>query len=89
MHGYESDGLGEGLVGEYYNNADFNGEPIVRNDLGIDFYVNNDSPVEGINFENFAIVWKGWLRVPKNQSYKFYVACDGGCWFEINTQIVV
>ncbi len=66
MYGYESEGLGEGIIGEYYDNAEFSGDAKTKMDLGIDFYVNNDAPMEGINFENFSIVWKGWLRVPKD-----------------------
>jgi len=85
MPGYEAEGLGTGLTASYYNNEEFNGIAVTKIEKGIDFYVNYEEPTPGINGENFSIEWKGWLRVPKDSNYVFYVKCDGACWFEINT----
>lgn len=37
MLGYEKDQPGDGLKGEYYNNEDFLGNPLIKEDMGVDF----------------------------------------------------
>jgi len=87
--GYENEGLGEGIVGKYYNDENFGGEPKLETDINIDFFNNNDNPTDGINVENFSVHWNGFLRAPRKENYVFYIRCDDGCWFSINGEIIV
>jgi len=66
MLGYETESLGGGIVGYYYDNENFGGSPKMHVDHGIDFFVNNEPPIKDINPENFSIRWQGFLRVPKS-----------------------
>jgi len=76
--GYESEGQGDGLVGFYYDNENFEGPFVKRLDRQIDINLVNESPVDGINFENFSIKWVGYLRVPKTGKYTFISKSDDG-----------
>ncbi|MFC1565156.1 glycoside hydrolase family 3 C-terminal domain-containing protein [candidate division KSB1 bacterium] len=63
---YTSDDLSEtGLTGEYFDNREFKGEPVVTAvDSKIDFYWWDKGPQENIDSDNFSVRWTGVL-VPK------------------------
>jgi len=46
MLGYEEEPYGDGILGYYYDNEDFLGEPIMREDNEIEFDWNGDQPHE-------------------------------------------
>jgi len=78
MPGYESEKTGDGLLGYYYDNEQFQGSYLKRTDENINLNLNNEAPMEGINFENFSIKWAGFLRIPKSGSYVFVAKSDDG-----------
>jgi hypothetical protein len=57
MSGYESEAPGDGITGYYYDNEAFEGEHISRVDSEINLDLDNESPMEDINFENFSVKW--------------------------------
>lgn len=64
-----------GLLGEYFNNTDFDGEPaLVRIDPGVNFDWGADSPDPNfVNADNFTVRWSGDLQVPFSEAYSFHM----------------
>ena len=63
---------GKGLKAEYYQNADFSGEPVeTKVDTLIDFYWYGRSPITDIEADTFAIRWSGTITPPKSGTYQF------------------
>ena len=87
--GYENESFGEGLSAEYYDNEDFLGVPHKKIDSDVNFIWNNEAPIPKINYENFSIKWKAWLKVPVSGLYKFYTESDDGNQLLLNNQTVI
>ena len=66
-HGHE-----EGLRGEYFDNTELHGKPVLtRIDRQIDFDWNSASPARGIPANGFAVRWSGTITPPKIGDYSF------------------
>ncbi len=73
-----------GLKGEYFNNARWQGQPVLtRVDKQIDFDWNAASPAQGIPASGFSVRWSGSIAVPGAGDYIFQISpehcspCDG------------
>jgi beta-glucosidase len=67
-----TDGRGEGLDVEYFNNLDFSGKPsFVTVESGLSHYWHNLSPAPGINIEPFAARFTGSIHVKTDGIYEF------------------
>ena len=73
-----------GLKGEYFNNAGWQGQPVLtRVDKQVDFDWNAASPAEGIPAAAFSVRWSGSIAVPGAGDYIFQIGpehcspCDG------------
>ena len=73
-----------GLKGEYFNNARWQGQPVLtRVDKQVDFDWNAASPAEGIPASGFSVRWSGSIAVPGAGDYVFQISpehcspCDG------------
>jgi beta-glucosidase len=65
----------KGLTGEYFANAELEGEPVfTRIDENVDFYWESHAPAPQLNDDNFSIRWTGYIVPPKTGTYKI------GCW---------
>ena len=80
-----------GLVGSYYNNNDFTGNPVLtRVDPLIDFNWQSGSPSSNVvNNDTFAARWQGYFVAPKTGSYQFGMDADDGCRVWVNDQLVL
>ena len=79
-----------GLKGEYFNNIDFKGSPVLtRVDRTIDFDWAEDSPAKGIGNDNFSVRWSGKLIPPKTGKYDLRLLSDDGSRLYINNRLVV
>lgn len=59
-----------GLVGEWFGNSNFAGEPVlVKNEPEIDFIWWTNPPVEGLAYDNFSVRWTGFLVPPVSGEY--------------------
>ncbi len=59
-----------GLKGEYFDNADWEGEPLhTRVDSVVDFYWWDKAPFEDMDGDNFSIRWTGYLVAPETGEY--------------------
>jgi beta-glucosidase len=92
-----SNGSGNGLWGEYYENADFSGKPILaRTDAKLDFwwfhFANRD-----VSPDEFSVRWSGKLTAPESGLYTIKlintgigrVYLDGKLILENSSQIFV
>jgi beta-glucosidase len=60
----------QGLTGEYFDNADWNGKPIfTRNDDNIDFHWDINTPDPRMKMGNYSIRWTGYIVAPKTGTY--------------------
>lgn len=65
-----SNGSKAGLKAEYFNNAEFKGEPVlVRTDPNVDFNWGPQSPGSGVNEDNFSVRWTGKLTATESGKY--------------------
>ncbi len=62
----------DGLTGEYFASAGFDGKPVLtRVDKQIDFDWNSASPIAGVPQNTFAVRWSGSITPPAAGSYSF------------------
>lgn len=69
------------IAGEYFDNANFTGTKVTRNDANIDFDWGSGSPVAGISQDSFSIRWQARLAARGAGTYTFYITGDDG--FEV------
>lgn len=82
---------GDGLCGEYFNNADFEGAPAVtRIDSTVDFRWGNRSPHENISAAFYSVRWTGRLRAERTGRHRLYThAYDSVCRIELDGKTLV
>ncbi len=85
------DGTNHGLLGEYFGNPDFKGEPLfTRVDPKIDFeYTNNTSPDLRLQPTDYSIRWTGKLAPPRTQKYFLAITSDDGSRLYLDGKMVV
>jgi beta-glucosidase len=73
-----------GLQGEYFNNAEWQGQPVLtRVDKQVDFDWAAASPAQGVSAAAFSVRWRGSITVPGAGDYVFEISpehcspCDG------------
>jgi len=75
------DGKGQGLLAEYFDNADFKGEPKLRRvEPRVYYDANMEEPavVAAVNGNKYAIRWTGTLVPPASGSY--VISAHTGIW---------
>lgn len=79
-----------GLVGQYWNNNNFTGDPAVtRVDQNIDVTWDTGAPAAGVNADNFTVRWKGHFIAPQTGAYQFGTNSDDGCKIWVNNQLIL
>jgi len=69
----------EGLKAEYFDNREFEGEPVfTRIDKEIDFNWWDRAPREGLDDDNFGVRWTGELIPPVTGKYTLTASAFGG-----------
>ncbi len=69
----------DGLLGEYFNNLDLEGEPtITRVDEVMNLLWMTAAPAEGIRKREFSIRWTGRLRPERDGAHVFYFSGGDG-----------
>lgn len=67
-----------GLKGEFYNGQNFNRFVGSQIDSNIDFYWNQQAPIEGMNPNLCSVRWTGRLKSPRTGTYTFSARVDDG-----------
>jgi autotransporter-associated beta strand protein len=80
---------GTGIVGAYFNNADFTSPVLTRTDPQINFDWGTGSPDGSIGADTFSARWDGLLRVPETGTYTFSTLNSDGARLYINGQMVI
>ncbi|MFA5325944.1 MAG: alpha-L-fucosidase [Bacteroidales bacterium] len=79
-----------GLKGEYFNNLDFEGEPVLtRTDKNINFQWTLFSPDQSINYDFFSVRWNGYITSPSSGNYKIGIDGNDGYRLFINDKLTI
>lgn len=82
-------GDGTGLTGNYFNNLDLSGPPVVSRVEVVDFPWGPVSPAPGIGVDNWSVRWSGMIEFPTTGTYRVEVQADDGVRLTINGQSIV
>lgn len=79
-----------GLRGEYFNNKELQGQPVlVRTDGQVDFDWGRGRPAPQVNEDNFSARWTGQLVPPESGTYQLGATADGGVRVYLDGQLLV
>lgn len=82
-------GNGNGLLGEYYNDKDFNTLQLQRTDTTVNFDWGNGAPDPAVNPDNFAVRWTGKVQPLYSETYTFSTTTDDGVRLWVNGQPII
>jgi len=78
-----------GLLGNYYDNAEFEGKPVkTQVDSQIDFNWGRSGP-ESLANDQYSIVWTGQLTVPESGKYYLGTNSDDGSRIYLDGKLIV
>ena len=80
---------GDGILGEYYEGADFGRLVTRRYDATLAFDWGHAPPAPGLGAEYFSVRWTGWLVPPVSGRYVFHVAVDDGMRIWLNDKLIL
>ncbi len=80
-----------GLLGEYFNNKELEGEPALRRiDDQVDFSWDTDSPAPGVvNKDLFSARWTGTFTSPGSGMFELGIMSDNGCRLYLDDKLVI
>jgi hypothetical protein len=84
-----STGTGTGLTGAYYNNVDFTGFSVVRNDATLNFNWGAGSPHGQIGADTFSVRWTGQIQPRFSEAYTFFTTSDDGVRLWVNNRLII
>jgi len=87
----QPDGEKDGLVGAYFANMNFEGNPaFTRVDKEVDFsWMEGTSPREGFPSDNFSVRWTGKIKPKQDGDYVFYLCSDDGSRLYVDGKLLV
>ncbi len=75
--------------GEYFNNRDLSGTPVlVRSDAALDFNWGWDGPAPGVNRDNFSVRWSGDFPFESGR-YRFTTTSDDGVRLYVDDRLLI
>lgn len=80
---------GNGLKGEYFDNADFTNLKLTRTDAQVNFDWGTGSPDASIGADTFSVRWSGRLLVPESGAYLFSTLNSDGARLYINSVLII
>jgi hypothetical protein len=83
--------LGGGIKGEYFNNMELTGVPVLtRIDPGIDFMLGAGSPEPNVvNVDAFSVRWRGEIEAAFSEVYTLYTRTDDGSRLWVDDRLIV
>lgn len=82
-------GSGNGLAAVYYDNNDFSGTTVEQVDATVNFNWGLNSPVFGIQPDDFSVRWTGYVEPEFSETYTFFVNADDGVRLWVNDQLLI
>ena len=80
---------GTGVLGEYYDGANFEHLVTRRRDATLAFDWHHAPPVPGVPAEYFSVRWTGWLVPPASGRYLLHATVDDGVRIWLNDKLVM
>ncbi len=85
-----ADACSKGFLGEYFDNSDLRGAPVLlRCDPLIFFDWGRGAPAPSVPAENFSVRWTGRLTLPRDGSYTFAVRVDDGVRLYVDGALLI
>ncbi|MBA3581086.1 MAG: Ig-like domain-containing protein [Gammaproteobacteria bacterium] len=78
-----------GLVGQYYDNADFTNLVLTRTDNTVNFNWVNAAPDPLLGADTFSVRWTGFVEAPTTGTYLFHTYSDDGVRLYVNGSLVI
>jgi glucose/arabinose dehydrogenase len=82
-------GTGDGLRGEYFDNANFTNLRVVRVDPTVNYNWAGGSPEPAIGPDTFSVRWSGQVQAQYDEAYTFYTTTDDGVRLTVNGQVLI
>jgi Domain of unknown function (DUF4347)/Legume lectin domain/PA14 domain/Calx-beta domain/Glucose / Sorbosone dehydrogenase len=82
-------GTGDGLRGEYFDNADFTNLRVVRVDPTVNYNFGAGSPEPTIAPDSFSVRWSGQVQAVYDEEYTFFTTSDEGVRLTVNGQVLI
>ncbi len=79
-----------GLTGEYFNNIDLRGDPVLKRiDSQVNFRWTLYPPDPAVNFDFFSVRWTGTLRSPATGRYKIGLEGNEGYRLYLDDKLII
>jgi uncharacterized protein (DUF1800 family) len=86
----ESIRYGDGLYGEYFNNMTLSGTAAkTRVDRTVGYEWGGDTPLTGVNTDQFSVRWTGEILAPTTGNYVFSTYSDDGIRVWVNNALII
>jgi hypothetical protein len=83
-------GAGTGLRGDYFNNTQLTGTPVLsRTDSTVNFNWGTGSPAASVNSDQFSVRWSGQVQAQYSEKYTFYVRTNDGVRLWVNNVLLM
>lgn len=73
----------------YYKNADLSGKAKIRSERALVCDYGDRAPVLGLTRNNYSIRWEGYLEVPAEAEYSFFLQSEGGARFFLDDELII
>ncbi|MHA3771303.1 lamin tail domain-containing protein [Verrucomicrobiota bacterium sgz303538] len=81
---------GSGLLGEYFDNTELSGDPVVtRIDAPIDFEWTDQGPAPGLPVKGYSVRWTGQLQPRRAGDASFEINASGGVRLWIDDELIL
>lgn len=80
---------GNGLLGEYFHNADLTSPALRRVDQTVNFNWGRGSPAPSIGADTFSVRWTGSVEATATGTHTFYFKSDDGARLWVNGQRLI
>jgi hypothetical protein len=76
--------------GEWYDNQDYEGDPVIQNARKIEFNWGRSSPgVRGIGRDRWSVIWRTCMELEEDTEIRFRIASDDGSRLYVDGDLVV
>ncbi len=82
-------GTGTGLLGQYFNNTNVSGTPVLQRAEAPNFDWVTAAPGAGVPADNFSVRWSGWLEPTATGGAQIRTLSDDGVRVWIDNQLVI
>jgi len=80
----------QGLSGEYFNNTDLSGEPVLKRfDKRVNFNWIGEKPCKELEDVFYSVRWQGEINVEKDGEYEFFLRGDDGFRLYLDDKLII